>query len=72
MIGLGLGPQIVGIISDVLQPRFAQDSLRYSLLICAFVNLWAAWHYYVAGRYLKADLAATARDEARAATPAAA
>jgi MFS family permease len=65
IIGLGIGPWAVGEISDALQPRFAGDSLRYSLLICAFVNLWAGWHYYLAGRYLKDDLAATLRDEQR-------
>ena len=57
IIGLGLGPQAVGIISDALQPAFAHESLRYSLLICGFVNVWAALHYYLAGRHLPADLA---------------
>jgi len=67
IIGLGLGPQAVGIISDLLRPEFGDESLRYSLLICGFVNLWAAWHYFLAGKYLKEDLAATARDEQLAA-----
>jgi len=67
IIGLGLGPQAVGIISDQLRPQFGDESLRYSLLICGFVNIWAAWHYFLAGKYLKEDLAATARDEERAA-----
>jgi predicted MFS family arabinose efflux permease len=57
IIGLGLGPQAVGIISDALQPTFAQESLRYALLICAFVNIWAALHFYLAGKHLAADLA---------------
>jgi hypothetical protein len=57
IIGLGLGPQVVGIISDALQPTFAQESLRYSLLICSFVNIWAALHYYLAGQHLEGDLA---------------
>jgi hypothetical protein len=29
---------------------------RYSLLIFSFVNVWAAYHYYVAGKCLAADL----------------
>jgi predicted MFS family arabinose efflux permease len=65
IIGLGLGPQITGILSDALRPQFGDESLRYSLLVCGFVNLWAGWHYYLAGRYLQEDLAATARDEAQ-------
>jgi MFS family permease len=56
IIGLGAGPQAVGILSDVLSDSYGQESLRYSLLIFSFVNIWAAFHYYMAGRYLKADL----------------
>jgi MFS family permease len=67
IIGLGLGPQVTGILSDAMRPQFGDESLRYSLLICGLVNVWAAWHYYLAGRYLREDLAATARDEAQAA-----
>jgi predicted MFS family arabinose efflux permease len=62
IIGLGLGPQAVGIISDLLQPAYGPESLRYSLLICSFVNVWAAAHYYLAGKYLPGDLAAAERD----------
>ncbi len=56
IIGLGVGPQAVGIVSDLLNPTFGQDSLRYSLLIFSFVSVWAAYHYYVAGKHLAADL----------------
>jgi predicted MFS family arabinose efflux permease len=55
-IGMGLGPQIVGILSDLLQSTYGDDSLRYSLLILSFVNLWGAWHYYEAGKHLGDDL----------------
>lgn len=61
IIGLGLGPQVVGILSDLLSPAYGVESLRYSLLICALVNLWAAFHYYVAGKHLADDLAAAAQ-----------
>ncbi len=63
IIGLGLGPQVTGVLSDLLRPRLGDESLRWSLLICSLVNIWAAWHYYVAGKYLKADLDKTALDE---------
>ncbi|MBX3706809.1 MAG: MFS transporter [Pseudomonadales bacterium] len=72
IIGLGLGPQVVGVMSDALRPQFGDESLRYSLLISGLVNVWAAWHYFLAGKYLKEDLAATARDEGAGAAPAAA
>jgi predicted MFS family arabinose efflux permease len=56
IVGLGAGPQAVGVLSDVLAPTYGQESLRYSLLIFSFVNVWAAYHYYVAGKCLAADL----------------
>jgi len=56
MIGLGAGPQAVGILSDILQPSFGDESLRYALLILSTVQIWAAYHYYQAGKSLKGDL----------------
>ena len=56
IIGLGLGPQLVGILSDVLNPEYGDESLRYALLICSLVYLWAAMHYFIAGRHLAGDL----------------
>jgi predicted MFS family arabinose efflux permease len=58
IIGLGLGPQMVGVVSDLLTPRFGDESLRYALLIVGLVNLWSALHFYLASRTLKQDLAA--------------
>ena len=55
-IGLGFGPQIVGVVSDLLVDSYGTDSLRYALLICSLVNIWAAVHYFIAGRHLKDDL----------------
>lgn len=56
IIGLGLGPQSVGILSDLLRASYEGESLRYALLILACVNLWTAFHYFRAGRTLGADL----------------
>ncbi len=56
IIGLGLGPTLVGVVTDLLEPTYGQEALRYSLVIFTFVNLWAAFHYYIAGKHLKADL----------------
>ena len=56
IIGLGLGPQLVGILSDVLNPDFGDESLRYALLICSLAYMWAAIHYFIAGRHLGNDL----------------
>ena len=60
IIGLGAGPQAIGLLSDFLETSYGQESLRYSLLILSFVNVWAAYHYYLAGKYLKQDLVTNA------------
>ncbi|HEY5646581.1 MAG TPA: MFS transporter [Pseudomonadales bacterium] len=56
IIGLGLGPFAVGFLSEMLSGAYGSESLRYALLICGMVNLWAAWHYWLGGRYLEGDL----------------
>ena len=56
IIGLGLGPQFVGILSDYLRPTYGNESLRYSLLILSTLKIWSAYHYYLAGKHLKNDL----------------
>ncbi len=58
MIGMGLGPSAVGLLSDALNPTFGRDALRYALLVTMFVNLWAAAHYLFAARTLREELRA--------------
>ena len=67
IIGLTLGPLIVGQISDHLAPTVGARSLGYGLAIIGFVNLWAAAHYFFGGRTYREDLAETARLNAAAA-----
>ncbi len=57
IIGLGAGPWAIGVVSDLLAPRYGADSLRYSLLGFSVIGLGVAWHFYQAGKYLQADLA---------------
>lgn len=58
LIGLGMGPQVVGILSDVMRPAYGVDSLRYGLLIALSVaSLWSIFHFLMAARTLRADLA---------------
>ena len=59
IIGLGLGPQTVGIISDLFNPSFGKESLRYALVVCSLFHAWAAWHFFLGGKYLKDDLVIT-------------
>ncbi len=56
IIGLGFGPQLVGILSDFFAADYGQESLRMALLLLSFLNLWCAVHYLLAARTLKTDL----------------
>ena len=53
LIGLGLGPTLIGVLSDVFRPVAGEESLRWSLLSFAAVTPWALWHYWRAGMLLK-------------------
>jgi len=57
IIGLGAGPWAVGLLSDLLEPQYGTDSLRWSLMVFSFMGIWVAYHFYVGGKYLAADLA---------------
>lgn len=61
LIGFGIGPQVVGILSDLLMPLLGTDSLRYAMLIMSFVALWAAYHFWRVGQTVKEDLSMIAR-----------
>ncbi len=63
-IALGFGPLTVGFISDLLEPRFGVESLRWALFLTSFIGVWAAVHYYWAGQTYKEDLAKLAAHEA--------
>ena len=56
IIGMGFGPQLVGIMSDWFAPEYGQHSLRMALLVLSFLNLWCAYHYFTAARTLRADI----------------
>lgn len=55
LVGLGLGPTMVGWLSDLLKPTFGEESLRYALVIIVMMTPWALYHYWRAGVLLKRD-----------------
>ncbi|MEH6588609.1 MAG: MFS transporter [Halioglobus sp.] len=58
LIGLGLGPLLVGLLSDYLEPSWGIHSLRQAMLyLLPAVTLWSAGHFYLAGKHLRQDLA---------------
>jgi len=60
-IGLGLGPQATGILSDLLSPGFGVESMRYALLtVTVVVYPLSALSFFFASRSIEADLAGAA------------
>ena len=58
LIGLGLGPWAIGLLSDLLAPTLGQESLRHAMLyLLPAMMTWSAIHFYLASRTLKEDLA---------------
>ena len=55
MLGNALGPQVVGLISDRIEPSVGLYSLRYAMLSILIMNVWAALHFFLAGRTIAAD-----------------
>ncbi len=58
LVGMGLGPQIVGLLSDVFTPSLGVDGLRVAMLISALVAIPTAWIYWVSSRTVARDIAA--------------
>jgi len=55
LIGLGLGPVMVGFISDMFAASHGENSLRYALVILQMSGLWAAIHFWIAGNSVKRE-----------------
>lgn len=53
LIGLGIGPTMVGVISDLLKPEFGDQSLRYALLVIASFTPLAIFAYWRAAVALR-------------------
>jgi MFS family permease len=65
LIGLGLGPLLVGLISDSLSRVYGANSLRIALLACTPGYWWVAAHFYKASRTVMADLSQRESDESK-------
>lgn len=61
MIGLGLGPLTVGVLSDLYLPHFGEDSLRYAMLTVGLLSSPAILLFFLAGRHLETDMATAKR-----------
>jgi MFS family permease len=57
IVGMGLGPLIIGTLSDVFHARYANESLRYALLPPAGAYLIAGGAYMAAARTIRRQAA---------------
>jgi MFS family permease len=57
LIGMGIGPQLVGILSDLFVQVAGIDSLRYSMLLVSLLALWPAYHFWCVGSTVMDELA---------------
>ncbi len=56
LIGIGLGPFAVGVISDFLQSYLGQESLRWALVSMKVMPLLAAYHLWLASKTFTEEL----------------
>jgi MFS family permease len=65
LIGLGLGPTLVGVVSDIMNNRFLAEGvateiakaqgLQWALIIMVTINVWSFIHYMIAAKTLVRD-----------------
>lgn len=58
LVGYGLGPMVVGGVSDLLAMHYGNNSLRYSLLIFSPGFILVAYFYLKCARTIEADIQA--------------
>ena len=51
----GLGPLLVGMITDLLEPFVGVHALRYAMLVGIVFMIWGAPHFHLAGRTIVED-----------------
>jgi len=56
LIGLGLGPLVVGIVSDQLAPALGNESLRWAMSIIIVVGLLSVVLFFITAKKLALDL----------------
>jgi len=57
MVGLGLGPLLVGLMNDLGTERFGSEVIRHSLLVMGLAGGSASVLFWLTSRHLPADLA---------------
>jgi predicted MFS family arabinose efflux permease len=56
IVGMGVGPLLIGMLNDALEPRYGPLAIRYSLPLVGCASLWGALHALAGARSLRDDL----------------
>lgn len=56
IIGLGLGPLMIGVLSDYFSTDYGVRALPYAMVTSALLALWASVHLWLAASTLRADI----------------
>ena len=61
LVGLGVGPLLMGFLNDRLAADYGQEAIRWSMLFVGIVGGGSSFLFYAAGRNLREDLDAALR-----------
>jgi len=56
LVGFGLGPLGIGVLSDLLQPSLGNESLRWALVVSTALYAWAALHLWLGAHSYVEDM----------------
>jgi len=55
-IGLGLGPLVIGMLSDYLEPSLGSDALRWAFTVTFATGIISAILYYLGSRHYEDEI----------------
>ena len=61
LVGTGLGPLSIGVVSDLLAPTLGDASIRAALLLAVAASLGASACFYLGARPLRSDIEQASR-----------
>jgi MFS family permease len=56
LVGLGLGPVIIGGLNDMLHEDLGDEAIRYTMLVAVLTNVFAVGFYFLSARTVKRDI----------------
>jgi len=56
LVGLGLGPVIIGGLNDMLHEDLGDEAIRYTMLLAVLTNVFAVGFYYLSALTVKHDI----------------